>query len=74
VLLGSLLLLPYTFVPQDWEACEGQLVPTRYSELFKLLGTQFVGDGNEEFALPDLSGLAPHKELAYAIAVEGTTP
>ena len=72
--LGSLLLLPYDFVPEDWESCEGQLYPTGYSSLFELLGTQFGGDGEAQFALPDLTKRAPLEGLTYVIATRGEFP
>jgi microcystin-dependent protein len=72
--LGSLLLLPYDFVPEDFESCDGQLYPTGYSSLFELLGTQFGGDGEAQFALPDLSKRAPVDGLTYVIATRGASP
>lgn len=72
VFLGSLLLLPYSFVPEDFEACEGQLYPTGYRSLFELLGTQFGGDGRSQFALPDVHG--PVDGVAYVIATAGQSP
>jgi microcystin-dependent protein len=74
VLLGSLLLIPYDFVPVDFEACDGALYPTGYDDLFKLLGTQFGGDGESQFALPDLSEHEPLKGLTYIIATRGEMP
>jgi microcystin-dependent protein len=70
--LGSLLLLPYSFVPEDFEACSGQLYPTGYRSLFELLGTQFGGDGETQFALPDVHG--PVDGLTYVIATAGQSP
>jgi microcystin-dependent protein len=74
LLLGSLLLLPYDFVPEEFEACEGQLYPTGYSALFELLGTQFGGDGDAQFAIPDLSTREPLDGLTYVIATRGISP
>ncbi len=73
VLLGSLLLLPYDFVPEDWEACAGQLFPTQYGALYELLGTQF-GSDRGRFALPDLAGQEPVSGLTYVIATRGAMP
>ena len=39
-LLGSILIVPYLFVPAEYEACNGQTLNVRGHEaLFDLLGT-----------------------------------
>jgi microcystin-dependent protein len=73
-LLGEVLLLPYSFVPLDLDDCAGQLVPIGDGDLFKLLGTQFGGDGTKDFGLPDLKGREPLKGLTYCIAMKGAPP
>ncbi len=73
-LLGSLLLLPYSFIPEDFDECAGQLLPIGDGKLFKLLGTQFGGNGSKDFALPDLSAHEPIKGLKYCIATTGAPP
>jgi microcystin-dependent protein len=72
--LGSLQLLPYDFVPEGFEACEGQSFPTGYKALFDLIGTKYGGDGKEEFAVPNLSKAAPIAGLTYVIAMNGNPP
>ena len=49
------------------------LLIAEHSSLFSLLGTQFGGNGQTTFALPDLQGLAPNG-LTYTICVEGMFP
>lgn len=73
-LLGEVLLLPYSFVPLDLDGCAGQLVPIGDGDLFKLLGTQFGGDGTKKFGLPDLKEREPLKGLTYCIAMQGAPP
>ena len=73
-LLGSLQLLPYDFVPEGFDDCKGQLVPIGDGELFKLLGTQFGGDGNTHFGLPDLRDKEPLTGLRYFISTNGQPP
>lgn len=74
-LLGSLLLVPYTFVPVDFAACDGALVPISTNEaLFSLIGTKFGGNGRTNFALPDMRGREPIKQLSYVIAIDGAFP
>ncbi|WP_041523730.1 phage tail protein [Gilvimarinus agarilyticus] len=57
--IGEIRLLPYTFAPRGWMACEGQLLPiASNTALFSILGTTYGGDGRSTFALPDLRGRA----------------
>jgi microcystin-dependent protein len=72
-LLGSLLLLPYHFVPEDLDACEGQKASTS-SSLYGLLGNQFGPHGGGTFSLPDLRDKAPLDGLFYGIITRGTLP
>jgi len=53
--IGEIRLLPYTFVPYGWAACNGQLLSvSQYQSLFAILGTTFGGDGATTFGVPDL--------------------
>ena len=55
--IGQIMLCPYSFAPQNWADCMGQLLPiTQYAALFSLIGTTYGGDGRTNFALPDLRG------------------
>lgn len=57
--IGEIRLLPYTFTPYGWAACNGQLLPVnQYSTLFALIGTTFGGDGTTTFGVPDLRARA----------------
>lgn len=58
--LGEIRLFGFTFAPQGWFLCQGQLLPiSQYTALFSLVGTTYGGDGRTNFALPDLRGRAP---------------
>lgn len=71
-LIGSILLVPYNFVPEGWLPCDGRSIPVKHNEaLYSLLGTRFGGDWNTSFNLPKLD--APD-ELRYIIAVQGAYP
>jgi len=73
--IGQIELLPFSFAPQGWAACEGQLLQISDNEvLFQLIGTTFGGDGTDTFALPDLRGKEPTPDLHYCIATEGIFP
>jgi microcystin-dependent protein len=48
------------FAPRNWALCDGQLLSiASNSALFSLLGTNFGGDGESTFGLPDLRGRVP---------------
>ena len=58
--LGELKLLSFNFPPKGWAQCSGQLVPINQNQaLFSLLGTMYGGNGQTNFALPDLRGRVP---------------
>jgi microcystin-dependent protein len=47
-------MVGFSFAPQDWAACNGQLLPiSQYEALYSLLGTTYGGDGMNTFGLPD---------------------
>lgn len=55
--LSELRLVSFDFAPKGWALASGQLMPINQSQaLFSLLGTTFGGDGQVNFALPDLRG------------------
>ncbi|NOQ26212.1 MAG: hypothetical protein GQ564_12685 [Bacteroidales bacterium] len=58
--LGEVRMFAGTFPPRSWAFCDGSLLPiSSYNALFTILGTQFGGDGETNFALPDLRGCVP---------------
>lgn len=71
-LLGSILLVPYEFIPQYWAECNGQPLSIRNNEaLFSLIGCKFGGDNHTVFNLPKLQ--AP-EGFHYIIATSGVYP
>ena len=55
--LGEIKAVPFNFAPRGWEFCEGQLLPINQNQaLFGLIGTTYGGNGQTNFALPDLRG------------------
>lgn len=58
--LAELKLMSFNFPPKGWAACNGQLLPINQNQaLFALLGTMYGGNGQTNFALPDLRGRVP---------------
>ncbi len=58
--LSEIRMFSFTFPPRGWADCNGQLLPINQNQaLFSLLGTQFGGNGQVNFALPDLRARVP---------------
>lgn len=55
--IGEIKMLGFYFPPQGYLTCKGQLMSiAEYTALFALIGTNYGGDGQTTFALPDLQG------------------
>jgi len=75
--IAEIRMFAGTFAPQGWAFAQGQLLPISQNQsLFSLLGTQYGGDGEVTFALPDLRCLEPEGNTGphYIIALIGTFP
>ncbi len=58
--IGEIRLFAGTYVPADWQECDGSILNiASHQELFALLGTVYGGDGSTTFAVPDLRGRLP---------------
>ena len=58
--IGSIVLFAGNFAPSGWAFCDGQLMSiSQYSAVYSLLGITYGGDGQTNFALPDLRGRVP---------------
>nr|WP_227467458.1 tail fiber protein [Nocardioides lijunqiniae] len=52
--------MSFQHAPKGWALCNGQLLPINQNQaLFALLGTTYGGNGQTNFALPDLRGRVP---------------
>jgi microcystin-dependent protein len=65
--LAEIRLMSFNFAPRGWAQCNGQLLPINQNQaLFALLGTTYGGNGQTNFALPDLRGrVAMHVGAGY---------
>ncbi len=58
--LGEIRIFACNFAPYGWALCNGQLLPlSQNTALFSLLGTNYGGNGQSNFALPDFQEMAP---------------
>jgi microcystin-dependent protein len=66
--LGEIRLLPWNWAPRGWGLCNGAILPiSQYTALFSLLGTMYGGNGQTNFALPNLQGRTPiHRSSIYS--------
>lgn len=61
--LSEIRIFSFNFAPKGWALCNGQLLPINQNQaLFALLGTTYGGNGQTNFALPNLRGRAPLHE------------
>ena len=59
--LSEIRIFSFNFAPKGWATCNGQLLPINQNQaLFALLGTTYGGNGQTNFALPNLQGKAPN--------------
>jgi microcystin-dependent protein len=55
--VGEIRLFAGNFAPLGWQSCDGSLIPIEENEaLYQLIGTTYGGDGQSNFAVPDLRG------------------
>ena len=58
--VAEIRILGFNFAPIGWAFCDGQLLPiSQNTALFSLLGTTYGGNGQSNFALPNLQGKVP---------------
>jgi microcystin-dependent protein len=58
--LAEVRIMSFIFPPKGWALCNGQLLPINQNQaLFALLGTTYGGNGQTNFALPNLQGRVP---------------
>jgi microcystin-dependent protein len=58
--LSEIKLMSFNFPPKGWALCNGQILPINQNQaLFSLLGTTYGGNGQTNFALPNLRGCVP---------------
>jgi len=71
--IGEIRMFAGNFAPAGWMFCEGQLLPISENEaLFQLIGTTYGGNGETNFALPDLRGRIPiHQGNGFVLGETG---
>lgn|GEM_PF-4711500 len=70
--VGQISLFPFTFQPQGWIFCDGQVLPiAEFDVLFSRLQNTFGGDGVSTFGVPDLRAIAP-QNCQYCISLFGS--
>jgi microcystin-dependent protein len=58
--LSEIKIVSFNFAPKAWAEANGQLLPINQNQaLFSLLGTTYGGNGQTNFALPNVRGRVP---------------
>lgn len=58
--VGEIRMCGFNFAPVNWAACNGQLLDiSQFSTLYALIGTTYGGNGQTNFALPNLQSRIP---------------
>ena len=58
--VGQIIAVGFNFAPVGWVLCNGQfLAISEYQVLYTLIGTTFGGNGQTNFAVPNLCGRSP---------------
>ena len=61
--VGEIRIFPYTYCPRDWAPLNGQLIAiSDNAQLYSLIGNTFGGNGQSNFALPNMQGRSPMHE------------
>lgn len=55
--IGTIQTFAFNRIPEGWMACDGRILCVNdFYELYDVIGNTFGGDGETQFALPDLRG------------------
>lgn len=67
--LAEIKIVSFGFAPKGWAMCNGQLLPINQNQaLFALVGTTYGGNGQTNFALPDLRSRSPlHVSASFVL-------
>jgi len=58
--IGEIRIFPYTFPPQFWAWCSGQILPISQNQaLYAIIGTLYGGYGRTTLGLPNLTQRTP---------------
>lgn len=58
--IGEIKIISWNYPPRGWAFCNGQLLPINQNQaLFSILGTTYGGNGQTNFALPNVQGRTP---------------
>lgn len=77
--IGEIRLFAGSFAPRGWAYCDGSTLAIPGNEaLYSILGTQYGGDGRQNFQLPNLAPLSEADggttPIRYIICVRGYYP
>ncbi|MBU2983394.1 phage tail protein [Lentibacter algarum] len=73
--IGELMLFGGSFCPRNWAEADGREIPIAQNPaLFSLFGTNYGGDGRNNFGLPKIAPPAGASSARWCVSLEGTFP
>jgi|HubBroStandDraft_1064217.scaffolds.fasta_scaffold11589_2 microcystin-dependent protein len=71
--LSEIRIFSFNFAPKGWATCNGQILAINQNQaIFALIGTYYGGNGQQNFALPNLQGrMAVHQGSGYVMGQTG---
>lgn len=70
--IGEIRVVSFTFPPKGWAFCNGQLLAINQNQaLFSILGTMYGGNGQTNFALPNLQARHPAHQGTMPVGTQG---
>ncbi len=58
--IGEIKIFAFDYAPKGWALCSGQQLPINQNQaLYAILGTNYGGNGQTTFGLPDFRGRVP---------------
>jgi microcystin-dependent protein len=71
--VGEIRMFAGNYAPAGWAFCDGSLLAiSSYEALYSLIGTTYGGNGQTNFALPDLRSRVPvHAGPGFVIGLSG---
>lgn len=73
--IGQIVMFPFSRDTSGFMRCDGRILQiNQYNALFSLIGTNYGGDGVNNFKIPDMRKMNPNKDIWYFINTNGIYP
>ena len=73
--IGQIVMFPFPYDTSGFMRCDGRILQiNQYNALFSLIGTNYGGNGVNDFKIPDMRKMSPNKNIWYHIYTFGILP